>query len=160
EVRITRLHGLDDLAASPARLGRVSIPSVGGRVALLLVPPERALIRLRVEQQSWAPGCAGNAGGKVQVVEDRAVIIKPIEVGGGHIDPQEIIAKAAEARGPQVIQAALDRRVRTRPSAPHEPGKIAVAAGWVPGREMKDTPVKRRALKLGDVLAHETRVRL
>src|SRR5439155_26969781 len=142
------------------RLGGVSIPSVGGRVALLLVPPERLLIRLRVEQQSWAPGRAGDAGGEVHVVEHRAVIIEPIEVGGGHVDPQEIVAKAAEAGGPQVIQAALDCRVRKRPPAPHTPGKIVVAAGWVPEREMKDTPVERGAQKRGDVLAHETRVRL
>jgi hypothetical protein len=79
------------------------------------------------------------------------VIVEPVELGGGRVDPEEVRREPAERRRLEVVDLGLEIASGDLLRAPDVPGE---------GVEMEDASVEGRLLHLLGVPAHERRIRL
>src|SRR4051812_39191406 len=88
------------------------------------------------------------------------MVVEPVEVAGGGVEPQEVACEAVSCRRLQVLQRGPQFRLGEGAFAPAQPGEVFALASRAGGHDVEDAAVEGRLLHLGDVLAKERRIRL
>ena len=109
-----------------------------------------------------ARALAGQTGGEPGVVHDGGMVVEPVEVAGGGVEPEEVAGEPSGGGGRrlEVIPRGGQLRLVKDALAPAEPGEVILPATRSVGRDVEDAAVEGGLLHPGDVPPQERRVRL